>query len=891
MASMQRRIACLTAAIGLVCAHETGAQPRVSTIRTPYGSWYQASGFEGDLRESARRLVVMLEARWAGVQQPEVGAGVMVGQDDGCLYVVTADHVVRRQDRAADQVSSEIRTWPTPLVGRVLQQHDAQLDLGVVCLPMPEKTLVPFPRVLFARLGSPELFGAQEPLFHIGRGQGVKWRENVEPARLLHADGDFLELVASISGGDSGGGVFCREVYELAGIVVESPSVPGRARVLSINAIVSRLKSWKIPVGLSMWDYEAVTRESSGASERTVAIAMDAPPASVLQGDRAVGGEQRLMRLLVGLANPSISMSGVIVGATSDTVVVATSARFVAGLPATAQKAVRMTLWQQPPTDVVAAAVATADDLLLLSLPIPLPDGERAQFVRDVRESLLFRYAPAAQLARGTILTHLGAGWALNRSSTFVVSTNTDWVQVSGAAIPQGDYGGGVFNDRYELVGILTGRAGTDLKAVTTDAVVRRAKEVGLALGLTEASVDVRAISLAINGRVGSPSSLTWARTYGGGASDRFKALATLPNGTLVAAGSTRSFGAGAPSHPYGTADGDGWLLTPRRDGTIAVSAYSSDPRLDRFDAVAASSHDALVAVGNVIVDSGADASSSYKTNGYLAWITPEGRVARRVEFGDAAEQMVWSAAAAAGPNRWCLAGRHVRQGTSVGALLAVAGGDGKVLWSHVFERETDAFAVAGAEDGSCVVAGTWTKPTQASAWFARTDPAGQVLWQQLVTTLARNNGASGVWLRHDGSVAFTGSAAGQGQGSMLLVGAVSATGKLWSLEVGRVGAYNRGASIQETVDGGLIIAGSISPTTGPESSGWLVRMSGAGTLEWQKVYDLAWSLGSRRITFEALRELGDGCIAIAGYAGHFSDDGLIIVVSASGEMQNRCRP
>jgi hypothetical protein len=98
-----------------------------------------------------------------------------------------------------------------------------------------------------------------------------------------------------------------------------------------------------------------------------------------------------------------------------------------------------------------------------------------------------------------------------------------------------------------------------------------------------------RCILLAATGclYIGAASGQYWERTYGGLGADRLAQVASLSNGSFVAAGSTGSFGPGG---------GDVYVLLLEEDGTILRSVLLGGPGVDAARAVAVGSDGIAVA-------------------------------------------------------------------------------------------------------------------------------------------------------------------------------------------------------------------------------------------------------------------------------------------------------
>ena len=100
-------------------------------------------------------------------------------------------------------------------------------------------------------------------------------------------------------------------------------------------------------------------------------------------------------------------------------------------------------------------------------------------------------------------------------------------------------------------------------------------------------------------------------------------------------------------------------------------------------------------------------------------------------------------------------------------------------------------------------------------------------------------------------------------------------------------GLVEFGRSVQETADGGFLIAGEVSfaATNGP-FEGLLLRIDRNGELEWEQTYTIE---GVENVRINDLVEANDGGYLMVGYAEYADtteDNLLLIKVDADGQQQ-----
>lgn len=204
----------------------------------------EKSEIERALQRAAAR-VAFVRVGFEGA--PAIGAGLLLGRDKDRLYVVTANHVVRRGASVAAQVQLHFKNQPaSPRQAQVLPQHDAELDLAVLAVdaarPQHEVDLCAdsFFDADSARLPR----GAA--VLPLGHPNGVRWLVPASPDALLRAEGDSVLFQSQLlSPGHSGGALLTADAYWLGMLTADAPPF---GRAISAAAIVRKLIEWRLPV-------------------------------------------------------------------------------------------------------------------------------------------------------------------------------------------------------------------------------------------------------------------------------------------------------------------------------------------------------------------------------------------------------------------------------------------------------------------------------------------------------------------------------------------------------------------------------------------------------------------------------------------------------------------
>ena len=169
--------------------------------------------------------------------------------------------------------------------------------------------------------------------------------------------------------------------------------------------------------------------------------------------------------------------------------------------------------------------------------------------------------------------------------------------------------------------------------------------------------------------------------------------------------------------------------------------------------------------------------------------------------------------------------------------------------------------------DMGYVIAGTtWRRANHRSdMYLTKTDSEGNVLWSRVFGGKGRDQGSE-VQQTRDGGYVVVGETASRGAGSadVYLVKTDSTGRELWSKTFGG-SKEDRGYSVQQTPDGGYVIAGESKSFNGGKEEGFLVRTDSMGTLLWQRTFG-----GKERDWLQSVRQSPGGGFVLAGSTESF---------------------
>ncbi|WP_010476896.1 protein kinase domain-containing protein [Thermococcus zilligii] len=290
--------------------------------------------------------------------------------------------------------------------------------------------------------------------------------------------------------------------------------------------------------------------------------------------------------------------------------------------------------------------------------------------------------------------------------------------------------------------------------------------------------------------------SLAWAKTYGGIDYDEASAVALADNGDIIVAGHTSSFGAGYE---------DVWVLRLDKNGNIKWQKTYGGISSDRASAVA------LADNGDIIV---AGYTESFGASGHYFWVLrldANGNIKWQKTYGGS-----WARAVALADNEDIIVAGYTWSFGAGGGDVWVLRLDenGNVKWQKTYGGSHGdwVYAVALADNGDIIVAGyygltDWVG-SNADVWILRLDEDGNIKWQKTYG-----------------------------------------------------GSWARAVALADNED--IIVAGYTS------SFVWVLRLDADGNIKWQKTYG-----GSGHDEAHAVAVAPNGDIIVAGVTASFGAGG-----------------
>jgi hypothetical protein len=241
-----------------------------------------------------------------------------------------------------------------------------------------------------------------------------------------------------------------------------------------------------------------------------------------------------------------------------------------------------------------------------------------------------------------------------------------------------------------------------------------------------------------------------------------------------------------------------------------------------------------------------------------------------------------------------CSEGRSVQQ-TSDGGYIIVGGfslnrwkvyliktnASGDTLWSRYYQRyeDNEGFSVQQTSDGGYIITGRtgWLGRNESHyyAYLVKTNLYGDTLWTKTYGRGGYDEGYS-VQQTTDGGYII----AGNNNSDAYLIKTDASGDTLWTRTYGGTG-YDKGFSVQQTSDGGYIVAGYTDSYLIGIYDIYLIKTNSTGDALWTKIFG-----GPGNDYCYSVQQTSDGGYVLAGYTTPFGNGKQVYLIKtdASGD-------
>jgi hypothetical protein len=249
--------------------------------------------------------------------------------------------------------------------------------------------------------------------------------------------------------------------------------------------------------------------------------------------------------------------------------------------------------------------------------------------------------------------------------------------------------------------------------------------------------------------------------------------------------------------------------------------------------------------------------------------------------YGDTADDYCWSVQQTA-DGGYIIAGATRSFGAGDGDVYLIKTNPrGDTLWTRTFggANSERGNSVRQTTDGGYVIAGSTMSfgAGHDDVYLVRTNAAGDTLWTRTFGSVGYDYGSSCQQTADCGFI-MTGytKSFGNGNADVYLIKTDADGDTLWTRTYGDT-ADDCGWSVQQTADGGYIIAGSTYSYGAGEADIFLIRTDPAGDTLWTRTYG-----GTEDCWGSSIHQTADGGYVIAGGTGHA--DVYLVKTDANGD-------
>ena len=374
-----------------------------------------------------------------------------------------------------------------------------------------------------------------------------------------------------------------------------------------------------------------------------------------------------------------------------------------------------------------------------------------------------------------------------------------------------------------------------------------------------------------------------WARTYGGNSYDSANSFQQTSDGGYIIAGNTSSFNTGY--------NDDIWILKLSSDGEIEwQKTYGGNGREEAYFIQQTGD-------GGYIVAGYTYPSGAAERDIWILKLSSDGEIEWQKTYGGSGSDSASSIQqtqdggyVVVGEIESLEEGQRIRD-----TWFSKLSSDGDIEWQKTYVRD-ESYSVSFIQqtgDGGYIAAGT-TGSYGAGAidiWFLKLSSDGEIEWQKTYGG-NKSDSVSSIQQTGDGGYIVVGDTSSfSDEGSDPWILKLSSGGEIeWQKTYGGDKSYSV-SSIQQTSEGGYVVAGSAfsgSEWGGPsEREIQVLTLSSTGDIEWQRAYE-----GSDLYSTSSIQQTIDGGYIVAG-STESSEDGLcndynslILKLSSDGDIE-----
>jgi hypothetical protein len=347
---------------------------------------------------------------------------------------------------------------------------------------------------------------------------------------------------------------------------------------------------------------------------------------------------------------------------------------------------------------------------------------------------------------------------------------------------------------------------------------------------------------------------VAWDRTFGGADFDVARSVQQTSDGGYILAGHTGS---------YGDVEGDAWLIKTNSEGVKLWDRTFGGADGDAALSVQQTSDGGYIVTG--YTESYDEPGEGDVWDVWLVKTDSQGQKLWDRTFGGTDQDEAYSVQQTSDGGHMVVGETNSYGSGEEDAWLIKTGSDGQKLWDRTFGGADWDGALSGQQtsDGGYILAG-FTKSDGAGecdVWLIKTDSEGRELWDRTFGG-ADFEEAFSVQQTSDGGYIVAGYTRSDGadKGDVWLIKTDPAGLELWDRTFG--GAEFDGAKcVQQTSDGGYIVACETFSYGAGKCDVWLIKTDSAGEKLWDRTFG-----GASDDLYPAVQQTSDGAYIVSGY-------------------------
>ncbi len=358
-----------------------------------------------------------------------------------------------------------------------------------------------------------------------------------------------------------------------------------------------------------------------------------------------------------------------------------------------------------------------------------------------------------------------------------------------------------------------------------------------------------------------------WAKSYGGSGLDIAYSIQQTSDGGYIVAGCTESSGVGSS---------DFWVLKLDGDGNITwQKTYGSD-EMDFANSIQETSDGGYIVAGRRAypLPPGSPPGSSPANHGlWVLKLDSDGNVTWQETYGDSIVNEANSIRETS-DGGYIVAGTFMESYAGYHCWVLKLDSDGNVTWQKTYsDGATDvAYSIQETLDGGYIVAGS-------ECWVLKLDSGGNITWQKEYDD---GYAIKSIQQTLDGGYIAAGRPSGARPWDSGVL-KLDADGNVTWENIYSGGGKDFAESIQETSDGGYIVAGYTESFGAGDYDCWVLKLDSGGNVTWQKTYG-----GEGQERAYSVQQTLDGGYIVAGYAaslGAGSYDCWVLKLDSDGNV------